>query len=233
MRRHSVLAVLLVLLMLLVSACGGGSGSASGEPEAGTTTVTETNSAAEGASETDTQPDSDSGSAEGADVGQNKDAEESKPPLLPGLNPVDITLNLEPYPYEFEFGNWVTGQTFRSKCGSRMDTDTMSELSVCIYSTFTTNVSYVDASVTAFGGDLSAARWFLPYLATLPYDGSDPQAAKAWVEENLDNIQEGEILTAEFGPAVYELYGNGSTAVFLRIKPIGLDEWMTKALLGG
>ena len=59
------------------------------------------------------------------------------------------------------------------------------------------------ASVNAVAlGDDSAAREFLGYVATLPYDGADPTKARSWVDANV-----GTNATTTIGNAKFTLGG--------------------------
>lgn len=146
-------------------------------------------------------------------------------PRLPGLAPVDIYLSLQASPYNFKFGGW-TGQNLKMKCGKRFDSDTGADLDICINGSSVSDVVWLNASV--LGPDLSAAEWFLPYVATAPFEGNDPKAASEWVKQTWRQVErEGQVFTKEIGPAVFELFGNGKGAIFLKVNPAkGLDEWL-------
>lgn len=54
--------------------------------------------------------------------------------------------------------------------------------------------------------DLAAS--VLGFLATVPYDGAEPERARAWVEETLPTIKAaGDVRTATFGGVPFRLYG--------------------------
>lgn len=43
---------------------------------------------------------------------------------------------------------------------------------------------------------------------SMPYDGADPEAARAWVTDTLPTLQgAGDVRTATFGGVEYQLYG--------------------------
>jgi hypothetical protein len=138
-----------------------------------------------------------------------------KEPAIPGLKPVDIYLNLDKEPYNLKFGDWSKGATRSEKCGKR-DKDN-AELRVCIRSTDVNDVLVIDATV--LGTNVAGANWLFPYLATVPFDGNEPQKAKAWVTENLPKLKEGQPVETTIGGAKFTLFGNGKTNANLEITP--------------
>lgn len=95
-----------------------------------------------------------------------------------------------------------------------------------IYGDSATGIRLVDGSVTSYvptETDALAAD-FLGFLASLPYEGSQPERAREWVEGNVD--WEGECkLEERFGAAIYRVYGgNTPGARFLEVSSEqGLD----------
>jgi hypothetical protein len=55
-------------------------------------------------------------------------------------------------------------------------------------------------------GDLSYAKEYLGYCASVPYDNSSPSEAKKWVADNCMKISSGETLKQQFGDVNLELY---------------------------
>lgn len=107
------------------------------------------------------------------------------PPQLPGLVPADILVNLE------ERG-WTCSRDFGGSLLVWSCTlDTPGVLArVDVYSRGLGSVDFVEAGVMGEdGGEL------LGFLATWPYDGAQPAAARAWVLEHLHDEQ----AQAEFG----------------------------------
>jgi hypothetical protein len=138
-----------------------------------------------------------------------------KEPAIPGLQPVDIYLNLEKEPYTLKFGDWSKGATRNQKCGKR-DKDN-AELRVCIDSTDANDVVFIDATV--LGTNVAGANWLFPYLTTVPFEGNEPQKAKAWVTENLPKLKEGQPVETTIGGVKFTLFGNGKTNANLEIAP--------------
>lgn len=154
-------------------------------------------------------------------------------PRLPGLAPADVYLNLEAAPYSFRFGDWTYGQSLDEKCGDRTDTDTGAIMHVCIWSPSGQYggpaVMWVDATVEGMNAQaLESASWFLPYVATVPYEGADQEAAKQWVADNWRSVRTGKTLTKQIGQAVFELSGNGTSLVTLRISAVGTEQWLAQ-----
>lgn len=52
-----------------------------------------------------------------------------------------------------------------------------------------------------------AAETYLSFIATMPYDTADQQAAKQWVIDNLDNVEGEKFATTTIGDATFSLYG--------------------------
>jgi hypothetical protein len=75
------------------------------------------------------------------------------------------------------------------------------------------------------GPSVDAAAWLLPYVASAPIEGGQPQKASAWVKTNWRRVRTGKPLEKTFGPAVYEIAGNAETFVFLRIKHPKFAAW--------
>lgn len=140
---------------------------------------------------------------------------------LPGLNPADLTINLEDNGLECTNAQSISGGYIWT-----CERDTISFLMrVDIYSFSTIlSVDYVDAGIIFFtdpDNDLAAS--FLGFVATAPYDNADPSAARNWVETTLPTITEvGDIREAEFGGVEFLLFGDPS-ARFLEYGDLGED----------
>jgi hypothetical protein len=138
-----------------------------------------------------------------------------KEPAIPGLMPADISLNLDKAPYNLKFGDFKKGVTRYQKCGSRdLSGETME---VCIDSTNVNDVVFINATVLGTG--VTSANLLLPFVATVPFDGNEPQKAKAWVAENLPKLKEGQTVETSFGGVKFVLFGNGKTNANLQILP--------------
>lgn len=57
---------------------------------------------------------------------------------------------------------------------------------------------------------VSSAKTYLGFAATIPYDTSDSNSAKTWVQENIPSVADGESVSSTFGDAKYELYGTST-----------------------
>lgn len=53
----------------------------------------------------------------------------------------------------------------------------------------------------------AGAQLYLRYVASIPYDSADPEAAQAWVDENMLLAAEGESVSTIIGDAKFELFG--------------------------
>jgi hypothetical protein len=132
---------------------------------------------------------------------------------IPGMMPVDVYKNLE------EKGFAVT-KNFGSE---QNDFVCKLEENGCSYTatvyTQAGSVSKVKV-VTVMGLNLSAEevatdkmlKEFFGYMATLPYEGNDPTAARSWVESNL-----GQNAERNFGPVQFQLFANAPRARVLRM----------------
>jgi uncharacterized ParB-like nuclease family protein len=139
-----------------------------------------------------------------------------KAAALPGLQPVDVYLNLDKQPYSLKFGGFTKGVTRYQKCGKRdVGGETME---VCIDSNDVNDVVFINATVT--GGTITSADLLLPYVATVPFEGNQPQKAKAWVTDNLPKLRQGEPVEIAIGGVRFTLFGNGSTNANLQLAPV-------------
>jgi len=94
------------------------------------------------------------------------------PGVIPGLAPVDIYLNLEDVGYDCADPEDV-GSRIAWVC-----VDPIEPLArVEIFGPSPARVSFVDATASA------GATQSLEFIATIPYDGSDPDGARTWVAD--------------------------------------------------
>lgn len=149
---------------------------------------------------------------------------EDRMPAIPGITFVDVTLNLE----QFDWGRWTGGTHTRQMCGRNETSPLGGWAEVCIHRH---PVGDDIGRVVAFVGasELHASQ-LLPYLATLPYEGNQPNAARAWVSENLSQAREGQILEEQFGPATFEIYGVLERGIFMEIKANEFSAWSNRQL---
>lgn len=246
--RH-IIASLLVAVALVMAACGGASAPAQSEGGTGQTqqassggeqqgqedqgqesspassdSTQEQQVSTEGSSTSSSTSSSSAATTPVSTESSEVEEPELAAPTLPGIAPPDIYLNLEKEPYGFQFGGWQ-GDNILSKCGQSFDLDTGADLSACIYTDDVNRVVWIEAEVVGLSAD--AAEWLLPYVATAPFDGNDPEKAATWVKRNWRKVREGKPISTTIGPAKFELLGNGKTYVALEIKPAkGFEEWL-------
>lgn len=144
-------------------------------------------------------------------------ARNTEPPatgLIPGLTPADVTLNMEER--NFDCTNAERGQLYYTWVCTRENT--AYTLRVDVYARVLATVDYVSATAIQYGTpDDDFAASFLGFVATLPYDGAEPENARAWVESTLPTLTgEGDVRTRTFGDVLYQLYGI-PTARFLEM----------------
>lgn len=65
----------------------------------------------------------------------------------------------------------------------------------------------MDATFFQPAPDDKAASTVLGYLATMPYDGAQPTAARNWVAANTGNVDRGKEMSQMFGPVRFTLNG--------------------------
>jgi hypothetical protein len=118
-------------------------------------------------------------------------------PPIPGLQPVDIYLNLEKAGWQCD--GPTTGPLFVTWLCKLPGTLAVVE----IFSNSGTDVQQVEGNVYA----PEEYQW-LGFLATVPYDGATPADARAWVESNIPTVQQGQPAEAEFGGVPYLLGGS-------------------------
>jgi hypothetical protein len=137
--------------------------------------------------------------------------------LLPGLQPEDVKLNLENINFSCAliYSPISTDPTYKWEC-KRETTDFL--VLVEIWSKSLLTVDFIRSGVLQYGNpDDALAIYFLGYMATMPYDGAEPQNAKTWISDTLPSITEsGDIRSATFGGIGFSLYGI-PTARFLDI----------------
>lgn len=158
----------------------------------------------------------------------SSEAEDTPPPAptLPGLKWVDITLNLERYPFGFQFKlEMVSPITYeQQRCAEKLDPDTGASMRVCVRS-FGDDVTFVEAMVDGPGAK-STASWLIPYIATVPYEGSKPADAKAWAKEALQRVRSGKPVSKRIDGVVFTVLGNPPTSYSLRIHPADRERWV-------
>lgn len=127
---------------------------------------------------------------------------------LPGLQPADVKVNLEER--QFKCGSVTQGQTLYTwTC--KLET-AAEQFTVQIYARTLLTVDYLNVTtvkLVAAPDDSLTAQSLLGFMATMPFDGAQPAAARTWVETTLPTIkQNGDVRTATFGNVPYRLFGN-------------------------
>lgn len=130
---------------------------------------------------------------------------ESSQAFLPGLLAADVTVNLEQRGFECTSADKGVNYYYWS-C---TDSNELYDVTVELYGRTLSTLDYVNAVVLQFGAPMDElALPFLGYIATVPYDGAEPERARAWVEQTLPTITtNGDVRTATFGGVQYELFG--------------------------
>jgi len=113
-------------------------------------------------------------------------------PTIPGLTAADVTGNLERRGLDCTGIRIESGGTATWFCSG-------SAGQVTVRGTSPTRIRAVNAA--AFGSDRQAAD-FLGFVATVPYDGAQPQSARAWVESQVASGG-----STSFGGARFQLGG--------------------------
>lgn len=139
------------------------------------------------------------------------DRAQASSPLLPGLSPVDLYLNLE-----------KEGFTTQKRFGEAQNEWTCTRAdAVANYSASafgpggqTSKIATVQATVAVVGEVPvnDTASEFLSFIATLPISGGDPAKAKAWVASNVGTTAE-----CVIGGVKFQLFANAPRARALRI----------------
>jgi hypothetical protein len=133
---------------------------------------------------------------------QKKPEPESAPSNIPGLTPQDVYLNLENRGFKCSEPELMgPGNEVRWTCEKQK---THGEYSVEINSSDANSVRLIEAWVISNEPARAdaLAQDFLGYVARAPYEGAQPEEAKAWVEQNV-----GSKVSAEFGGVSYTLGG--------------------------
>jgi hypothetical protein len=135
---------------------------------------------------------------------QHRQKPESKPTPsnIPGLTPQDVYLNLENRGFKCSEPELMGHQNeVRWTCEKQKP---HGEYSVEINSSDANSVRLIEAWVISNEPARAdaLAQDFLGYVARAPYEGAQPEEAKAWVEQNV-----GSKVSAEFGGVSYTLGG--------------------------
>lgn len=133
------------------------------------------------------------------------------PPGIPGLEHGSLRLNLKDIGFECKPIDSIQsgGQQTVTVSGCQKQEDGYL-MGIDTASRDPNDLDQIKAYVVFTGEpDPAVAEAFLGMIAGLPYEGADPDAATAWVKENLAAIQgDTDVKTAWFGPVHFELSGN-------------------------
>lgn len=135
---------------------------------------------------------------------------------IPGLAAADVKLNLEKRGFKFTDPKPLKEYTGYLDEGKTKDPDTGLELSCTISADDPTKVKSVifradgtlAAGTISENSYLSMAKSYLGFCATMPYDGADPEKARQWVEENINNVKQNQSMDIKIGLVKYRLAGN-------------------------
>jgi hypothetical protein len=145
---------------------------------------------------------------------ESKPEPESAPRNIPGLTPQDVYLNLENKGFKCSEPKLMGHQNeVRWTCEKQ---EAQGEYLVKIDSSDANSVRLVKARVISHDPARAdaLAQDFLGYVARVPYEGAQPEEAKAWVEQNV-----GSKVSAEFGGVSYTL-GAKSGRRFLELEKL-------------
>lgn len=134
-------------------------------------------------------------------------------PIIPGITAADITRNFE------NKGFRCTMQTGRLHpewlCTVELPNN-VGEARILAHGYSPTRILFVTGTVITWGIPVAdAAAPILGYLSTLPYEGSEPQKARAWVE---NAVRAGVEQSIEIGPVRFTVYGTEQSRI-LEITP--------------
>lgn len=133
--------------------------------------------------------------------------EPKKVGLLPGLQPADVKVNLENRQFKCSSAEMSADKTYYVWTCKR--DSSAYQMTAIFYGRTLLTVDYINCAVVQFGqADDGIASPFLGFMATMPYDGAEPQRARTWVEQTLPTIkQSGDVREATFGGVKHRLFG--------------------------
>lgn len=161
---------------------------------------------------------------------KTQEAEMPPPPVLPGLSWVDITLNLEKAPFGFRFSaepSRVIDGVWR-RWAAAVDPDTGAEMRVEITS-YGDRVLHYEGVVSGANAKPTAS-WFIPYLATAPFDGNPQAESKAWAEKALGQVRQKAPVKRAVGGVVFTLLGDPPTFYTLEVSHRDYEGWLAQAM---
>jgi len=143
-------------------------------------------------------------SAETSSAAPDSPTEVIEYPLIPDLTVVDVTSNVTPHKLSCNGPHEQNGR-FLTSCS-----DNSSMLFVDITGPDSERVDWIDATVVqAVAPSDEIAGTFLGFIATMPYNGSSPSDARAWVEATLPLLgTSGEAQSITIGSVKFTLSGD-------------------------
>lgn len=158
-------------------------------------------------------------------LGQASALSTTNPPALTGLAESDLAVNLgrDPLNLHFSAGEQMRlayTKTARGTYGGNEVSVTYDRL----------NGKIVLVNVAVYGTDAASGREFLAYLASLPIQGLSPAAAKAWVFTTYPKVGQGRSAEKVFGRIRYELIGNNTGFMSLRVANVDYATWALKRM---
>ena len=226
MRATLLLAATLAMAILMVAGCGQeGPGQGSGHEREAEGTPTpkakqgQPKKPETGKAEVTKKPTQDQRQHKSGPKRESKRQSKSKPKPapsnIPGLTPQDVYLDLENRGFTCSEPELMEPEDeVRWTCERQ---EAKGEYSVEINSKDANSVRLIEAKVISYEPARAdpLAQDFLGYVARVPYEGAQPEEAKAWVEHNV-----GSKASAEFGGVSYTLGGKAGRR-FLEIEMLG------------
>lgn len=147
--------------------------------------------------------------------------------VIPGITAADIKLNFEDKGFKFTGPKPMQESDGYFDNGKATDPATGIEYSITIDELTPSKVRVVQyradgthlAGVIDHNTFLKVAKEFLGHGVTLPYDGSKPDQARKWVEENIQKVKQGNPVKTVIGPVEIMLAGDGYFR-YIQLKPI-------------
>lgn len=147
--------------------------------------------------------------------------------VIPELVASDIRRNLEPFGMLFTGPQAIENSDESLDEGKGTDPDSGVEFSTTITTIDVSKVRAVtfstrsEASNGTVAADVyaEAAKDFLGFGATLPYKDNDPEAARAWVRENVGNVNSDDPVTTTIGSVEFRLSAENEFNHFLSMRP--------------
>lgn len=130
---------------------------------------------------------------------------------LPGLTAADVHMNLtnKGFTLDKRFGGGFIEYTCKKK-------NSESEIIVEAYGRSASQIRYIEVTVLNYSqyntNDIS--KWVCSYIATLPYEGSNPTQARDWVLRNISKTT-----STIMGKVKFEICANAPRARVFTMKP--------------